>query len=474
MAASSWFYTRNHGVRTHPIKLSKDNFVDFHSQLSDHQIYQSRIEKLQDHLADSGGLYSIRQEGVSFATIAFNAPKVSRLIAKAVAKGDYKFRPAMVRQIDVEGKIRRVFSLNLTDTIVHGAISNLIENALALSLSSRVFSYRKGVSWWTPSAQFASYVRHYRKMHPDPKDRGICVLRRDIDSYTDSIPVDANSRLWELIKKNLCLDTTESAAAIKDWELVESVVRPVVDGPQGHYSQIRGVPTGQPISCVLFNLYLGDLDQALSEIPGAFYARYCDDILFAHPDAEVTQGAARIADEILTGLRIRFNAAKNQNIYLNDSGRPSNAWVDLRGSTRVEYVGLQISADGTTSLSRKKQRSLLREMEQRAIRTARIMSGKDVDQVGISVCSVINRALDPNGDLFQQRTAGLVRKGVTNRDQLAQIDYLLARIVLYAVTGNRDVRNFRKLPFKKIRNDWGLISLVHSRNRWSRGPECKT
>ena len=57
------------------------------------------------------------------------------------------------------------------------------------------------------------------------------------------------------------------------------------------FTQYRGVPTGQPISCVLFNLYLSGLDAQLDRIPGAFYARYCDDIVFAHPDPDVVRAA---------------------------------------------------------------------------------------------------------------------------------------------------------------------------------------
>lgn len=169
--------------------------MDFRKSLRDRRVYEQRIEHIHSKRLASGSPFSWRQNGVSFASIAFDAPRFSRIIARAVAQGRYQFQPARVRQIDVEGKMRQVLSLNLADTIVHGAVSDLIEEAVRPELSPRVFSYRKGVSWWTPSSQFASYVRQYLRQHPSAKGRGICVLRRDIDSYTDSIPVDANSKV---------------------------------------------------------------------------------------------------------------------------------------------------------------------------------------------------------------------------------------------------------------------------------------
>jgi hypothetical protein len=53
---------------------------------------------------------------------------------------------------------------------------------------------------------------------------------------------------------------------------------------------------------------------------------------------------------------------------------------------------------------------------------------------------------------------------VTDRHQLEQLDYWIARLVLETVTGRRDARAFREVPYAKLRHDWGLISLVAARN----------
>jgi hypothetical protein len=33
------------------------------------------------------------------------------------------------------------------------------------------------------------------------------------------------------------------------------------------------------------------------------------------------------------------------------------------------------------------------------------------------------------------------------------------------VTGDGGVKSFRRVPYKKVREEWGLVSLEHGRNR---------
>ncbi len=48
-----------------------------------------------------------------------------------------------------------------------------------------------------------------------------------------------------------------------------------------------GLPTGSPLCCPIFNLYLSDLDHLISAYEEGFYARYGDDLLFATPDLDL-------------------------------------------------------------------------------------------------------------------------------------------------------------------------------------------
>jgi hypothetical protein len=255
-----------------------------------------------------------------------------------------------------------------------------------------------------------------------------------------------------------------------DWRLVESVVRPDVwTLGGGLVTRLRGLPTGQPICTVLFNLYLGELDDCLASVPGAFYARYGDDIVFAHPDADVAQAAEGVIDSTLARLGLSGNREKRRTIYLTAPGRPSPAWPEARGSSSVQFLGAAIEADGSVALSRKNARRLLRDVTARARRTAVAAGGANADETGRVVCAVVNHVLEPEAHAFQQPWATLLGRAVTDRRQLAQLDYLLARGVIAAVTGDTGVRAFRHTPYRTVRDEWGLRSLLHARNSYRPG-----
>jgi hypothetical protein len=434
--------------------------VSVAAALGDARRYERQIDRLHRRYVFTRHLYELQQEDVSLARVVQQRARVAKLVAKTVAAGEYESAPARIREIRVDGKLRTVFAYRLTDLIVHGAVSDLLDEAITPLLSPRLYSYRKGVSWWTPVAEFSAYVRAHRRANPDPRDRGLYVLRRDVDAYTDSIPVHGASPLWPMLRGAL------GELRGPEQQLLESVVRPdVVRLDGGTVSLVHGVPTGQPVSCVLFNLYLHELDRELADVPGAFYARYSDDFLFAHPDPAVVQRADAAIDAHIARLDLRLSQEKRRTLYLTGAGRASDVWAEARGTTGVPFLGTFVALDGRVSLSRKKLRTLLRDLRGRALQTANAVGRTDQERTGRVVCSVLNSALDRRPGPFQQRSAPLVSRVVTDRRQLAQLDYQLARIVLEAVTGDRSVRAFRRTPYRKIRETWGLRSTEHARNR---------
>ncbi len=430
--------------------------------IRDPRRYRHQIERLHEKHVASRRIYELQQSEVPLASFVLDRRTVARRIARAVGRGEYRLGPAHVRTITSDGKKRVVFAFRLTDLLVHGVVAGIIDEALAPTLSGGLYSYRKGVSWWTAIAAFASYVREHRKSRLEARQRGIYVIRRDIDSYTDSIPVGPRSRVWAMLR-----DVLGEPVSKDDWRLIETVVRPDAFVKEGSlFTPYRGVPTGQPISCVLFNLYLAGLDEELHRIPGSFYARYCDDIVFAHPDPDIVKAADARLGDALSALSLRLNEKKGRDLYLTAAGRPSDTWPEATGATSVPLLGCLVSAHGTVSLGREKRGSLLADLEARALRTVLALRTSSPDSVGRTVCAVINRALQPRVDFPQQRSAALLRRAVTDRHDLEQLDYSIARIVLRAITGRREVRGFRAVPYRKMREDWGLVSVFHARNRW--------
>jgi Reverse transcriptase (RNA-dependent DNA polymerase) len=437
--------------------------IDLHRALRDRGRFRRQIERLFDRFPPAAKSWIFREEGVPLDAVFERRRRLARLLVRTIRQNAYEFQPGRIREIRVQGKSRDVFSFKLVDLIVHGVVADIIEDAAAPLLAPELYSYRKGVSWWHAVSRFSEYVRAHRRARPDPRSRGLYVLRRDVDAYTDSIPVGDASPLWGILRG--LFESSRSRIMPDDWQILESVVRPVAHDKQGRLiSLLRGVPTGQPVACVLFNLYLHELDHELAAISGGFYARYSDDILFAHPDAGIVRTASEAIERILSRLDLRLKSEKSLDLFLNAAGRNPAPPSEARGSPYVPFLGLDVWADGTTSLGREKTRALLQDCAARARLTVRALRGAPIETRGKSVCAALNRSLAVETLLFQEPAAPLLRRVVTRRPKLLELDFLIAKTVIEAVTGEPGNKGFRILPYRTLREDWGLESLFHGRN----------
>lgn len=447
-----------------------DTFMPFSDLLTNELYLKKEMDRLHLKGAQSGRSHQLRQGGLPFSAIASRRASLGRLLADTLAQGTYELEPARTRRVTVHDKERVLYEFRLTDRIVHGAIASLLTDAIRPVLSGAVYSYVSGIDWTRAIADFARYVRAHRSSRPDPRMRGLYVLRRDIQDYTDSIPLGEGSAIWPLLERTLEPDPGDPASR-EHWEILKRAIRAEfqpADAPEGVLAtKVLGVPTGSPVAPPLFNLYLSPMDRELDRIPGGFYARYCDDFLFAHPDADVVEDVDERVDEILSSLCLRTNRLKDRRIYFNGAGRRSWLWSGAAGSDFVSFLGCRVTFSGTVSLRRRKMRALLRDLSARAERTFRLTGSAPPEVSGPLVCAAINAALDPS-TRFAQKSALLLRAVVTDRSQLKQIDYRIARIVLRVLTGKMTVRAFREIPYRRLRNEWGLVSLLHERNQRGR------
>ena len=131
--------------------------LDLHACLRDPRRYEREIDRLHSKHLFTRTLYELRQENVSLASLIQKRSKVAKLLARSVARGEYRLEPGQVREIEVDGKVRAVVAYGLTDTIVTGVVSTVIEDVVTPFLSGRLYSYRPGVSWLTPSARATLY-----------------------------------------------------------------------------------------------------------------------------------------------------------------------------------------------------------------------------------------------------------------------------------------------------------------------------
>lgn len=437
------------------------------TQLAEPWRYRRQIERLREKRANR--LHEPVQEGVSLSSILMDIDHFSRVMARCVSMGEYQVGEAQSRMVRIGTKERELFAFSLTDLIVHGVIAELILERMRDDFSPNLFSYLPGKNWWKAVSAFARFIRIHRKSIPNPMHRGLYVLRRDIRKYTDTIPVDDSSPLWPQLAGILGLEFPVAEAPQKNlWKLIQDVIRPSVrvSGTGTALKRDRGVPTGSPISTTLFNVYLHPVDRKLETIAGGYYARYADDLIFAHPDARVAHEASEILDSELQSLRLSVNATKGLSLFFNGAGRssPDQEW---QGTNRIPFLGCSVDFSGTIALSDEKCHDLMTDLKSRSRAILKHTGDRcRTGQINL-VCATVNEALEPTS-INPHKVAILLRNAVTDRNQLADLDYRVALMIAELLSGHRGPRAFRHVSIERLRTRHGLLSLLHQRNRCSR------
>src|SRR5262245_18860162 len=180
---------------------------------------------------------------VTAPLVAAQASEVARRLAAEVSSGQYAFEPLVPHAAFLNGKPRTIYSIDPLDAVVLGAITRVLAHAIEPRLGEHVHSYRKGRSQWTACRALLRYLREHARARPDPRSRGLYVLRRDVKRYDENIPVGEDSRLWSTLHELVANDRLGLRGGL-DAFLRRAFRPPVVqlEGPPRPLD--RGVPTG--------------------------------------------------------------------------------------------------------------------------------------------------------------------------------------------------------------------------------------
>jgi RNA-directed DNA polymerase len=77
----------------------------------------------------------------------------------------------------------------------------------------------------------------------------------------------------------------------------------------------KGIPQESPISAILSNIYMLEMDSALNifaSANGGLYRRYCDDLLVVMPSVELRDQVRQMIETWLTQLKMEFNPSKTE------------------------------------------------------------------------------------------------------------------------------------------------------------------
>ncbi len=444
------------------------NIFDRYHQLTfdnlhDPKRYELQIQKLFDKTKTNygiGGLFEKNFKGIPIFSFGYDRQSLAYALAEEVRKENYFLTPPEECRIHIQAKNkdRIVYKFHPADKIVIAVLSSLITELFSPFLSDYVFSYRAGVSNKDEVIVLGNYIKQMRK---ENGHRSFFIFQTDIASYSDVINVTDRCHFWPMLTsyfKKLNIEPTPY-----QWYLLKESIRPAYQSADGPLQcNLKGVPTGSPITQVIYNYYISDLDMEMEQQENLFYARYGDDIVLCSPDMEVVEQAK---NQLLDGLNKRGLAAsekKTLQYYFSPAGNqgPNSGW---RGSNRIDFLGYSLKATGEYAISVPRQKKLMLRVRKRIKNIIKMIPSETVDKKGRILSKFFNDYLS---DITNQNNPLILAVRQTNdMQELKEMDRKIALAIAEAATGKKGVKVFREVPYKKIRQEWGLRSLVELRCR---------
>jgi CRISP-associated protein Cas1 len=251
----------------------------------------AELESAWERVCENEGCAGV--DGVTVAHFAQNAQRRIERLRQAVIDERYRALPLLeilIEKAPDSGKVRRLLVPAVHDRILQTAAARLLAHATEEEFLDTSFAYRAGRGVDAAVARVLQL-----------RDRGYqWVLDADILSYFDQVD-------HSLLRRVLAAERTE------DWlrKLIDGwIAAEVWDGLRLRRLS-KGIPQGSPLSPLLANLFLHELDVTLSS--GDFHiVRYADDFLVLCAGQTEAETAKRIVGEWLSSRRLRFHPEKTR------------------------------------------------------------------------------------------------------------------------------------------------------------------
>jgi RNA-directed DNA polymerase len=181
------------------------------------------------------------------------------LIHDKLTSGSYRFQPARRVLIPKEGTsgMRKLGIPVVMDRVVGASMHSVLEELFDLEFTASNFGFRRGRSQHQA-------IRHLQRLVKEGREWAVAI---DLKSFFDEIP---HGRILQLIRRK-----------VADEQFVTLLARLLKAGvvANGEFEKTtKGCPQGSPLSPILSNIVLNELDHKLEE-RNLGYCRWADDFV---------------------------------------------------------------------------------------------------------------------------------------------------------------------------------------------------
>lgn len=267
-----------------------------------------RLETAWQQIRKNAGVAGIDE--VTVEKFGQEAEKNLNFIQAKLEAGTYRFKPARRTEIPKPGstKKRKLGIPTVMDRVVSQSMNLVLEEIVGTKFTRSNFGFRKGKSQHQAIGRMRQIIA---------EDYQWCASI-DLKSFFDEIP---HGLILKLIRRN-----------IRDEQFVTLIARALKAGvktKEGIIKSDKGTPQGSPLSPMLSNLVLNELDHRLED-RGLKYVRWADDFLIFLKSERAAKRVMESTTKYLeTDLNLPVNEEKSQ------VGR----------SQRMVFLGFQIYKD---------------------------------------------------------------------------------------------------------------------------------
>jgi group II intron reverse transcriptase/maturase len=225
-------------------------------------------------------------DGVTIEEFEAELPKNLSMLSHNLTHNQYAPLPLLKILVDKgNGEARALCIPTVKDRVVQTAVLHVIEPTLEKEFEECSFAFRKGRS----VKQAVYKIKEYH-------DEGYrWVFDADIDAFFDSVDHELlMKKVGKYIKDEYVIRLIELWIKAEIWD-GESLK--VID---------RGIPQGSPLSPILANLFLDELDEAMLR-NGHRYVRFADDFLILCKTPEKAKQSMEFTNEMLEKLLLKLD-----------------------------------------------------------------------------------------------------------------------------------------------------------------------